>query len=295
MGDGVSEPAAAESAPRRRPATERREKEPPQSLRTCFVVAPIGRDASDIRRRSDQILRHIIDPVVQDLGYGPALRADRISESGRITQQVIQHITDDDLVIADLTGSNPNVYYELALRHALGKPFVQLLTGNDPLPFDIADQRTIMVDHQDLDSVAAAKEELRRQIVGLHELNGRPVETPLSFSVDLAALRSSDNPVEKTNAEMLEMLQSLVRNQRPRIVSRQQGPDVDALHKFVETVVVDGMVTDEDIAALITNTTSANHDEWVETVVEQKALPFLQPNRSSRPPSGGGYSEEPPF
>ncbi|MDQ3305226.1 MAG: hypothetical protein M3535_04470, partial [Actinomycetota bacterium] len=137
------------------------------------------------------------------MGYGPALRADRISESGRITQQVIQHITDDDLVIADLTGSNPNVYYELALRHALSKPFVQLLTGTDPLPFDIADQRTIMVDHQDLDSVASATDELRRQIQALHDSGGR-VETPLSFSVDLASLRSSENPVEKTSAEVLE-------------------------------------------------------------------------------------------
>ena len=70
--------------------------------KSCFVIAPIGNEGSDTRKRSDQILRHIIDPVVVGCGYSTALRADRISESGRITQQVIQHVTDDDLVIADL-------------------------------------------------------------------------------------------------------------------------------------------------------------------------------------------------
>lgn len=187
--------------------------------RTCFVIGPIGASGTEVRKRSDQILRHIIDPVVERMGYQKALRADRISESGRITQQVIQHITDDDLVIADLTGSNPNVYYELALRHALGKPFVQLLAGDDQLPFDIADQRTIMIDHRDLDSVAQGKDELERQIEALQRVVG-PIETPLSFSVDLAALRNSDNPTDKTNAEILAMLQVLTQNSRPRVVMR---------------------------------------------------------------------------
>lgn len=232
--------------------------------KSCFVIAPIGRDNTDIRKRSDQILRHIIDPVVIEAGYAPALRADRISESGRITQQVIQHVTDDDLVIADLTGSNPNVYYELAIRHALGKPFVQLLTGSDPLPFDVADQRTIMIDHQDLDSVASAKEELSRQIMALSGPDAR-VETPLSFSVDLAALRSSDNPLENTAGEMLEMLQTLVNNSKPRIVVRQQGPDIEALRECIEAVINAGAVlTPVIIHGLITDKSSKAHDEWAE-------------------------------
>ena len=40
-----------------------------------------------------------------------------------ITSQVLQHVTEDALVVADLTGRNPNVFYELALRHAIRKPF----------------------------------------------------------------------------------------------------------------------------------------------------------------------------
>lgn len=95
------------------------------SSKICFVVAPIGEPDSDARKRSDQVLRHIICPAVQPLGYEP-VRADQISEPGIITTQIIQHIIDDPLVVADLSGWNPNVFYELALRHALRKPYVQL-------------------------------------------------------------------------------------------------------------------------------------------------------------------------
>ncbi|MDH5201744.1 MAG: hypothetical protein OEW69_00580, partial [Nitrospirota bacterium] len=77
-----------------------------EKKQTCFVISPIGEEGSDIRRRADQILRQIIVPGVSACGF-EAIRADQISEPGLITTQVIQHIIEDPLVLADLTGSNP--------------------------------------------------------------------------------------------------------------------------------------------------------------------------------------------
>jgi len=94
--------------------------EPKEKPKTCLVLAPIGSDGSDIRRRSDDVLKFIIKPVTVDCGY-KAIRADEISEPGIITHQIIQHILEDDLVIADLTDGNPNVFYELALRVVIQK------------------------------------------------------------------------------------------------------------------------------------------------------------------------------
>jgi hypothetical protein len=85
--------------------------------KTCFVIAPIGEPASEIRKRSDQVFTYVITPAVQECGY-TALRADQISEPGLIDSQVIERIVNDPLVIADLTGHNPNVFYELALKYA---------------------------------------------------------------------------------------------------------------------------------------------------------------------------------
>jgi hypothetical protein len=257
--------------------------------KSCFVVAPIGADGSETRKRSDQVLRHVIAPVVQAHGYSKPVRADLISESGRITQQVIQRIVEDDLVVADLTGSNPNVYYELALRHALRRPFVQIMTGNEPLPFDIADQRTIIFDHHDLDSVAAAKDELGRQVAALSG-EGVEVETPLSFAVDMAALRASTNPEDRSRLEMLDMLQDL-RQMTSRALAQGQMNgatvhDVGMLRSFVERVTESGRVVERDIDELISNSTSLDHDRWA-SVLKANMFPFLDPTRdirSSLPP-----------
>ncbi|MBN2209187.1 MAG: hypothetical protein JW759_07815 [Candidatus Coatesbacteria bacterium] len=103
---------------------------PPESshapAKVCFVIAPIGDPDSDVRKRSDQVVKHVIHPALKPLGY-EAVRADQISEPGMITTQIIQHIIDDALLIADLSGRNPNVFYELAIRHALRKPYMQLI------------------------------------------------------------------------------------------------------------------------------------------------------------------------
>ena len=84
-------------------------------MKICFVIAPIGEETSDTRKRSDQVLRHIIAPSVLKHGY-QAIRADQIAEPGMIASQVIQHIVEDALVAADLTDWNPNVFYELSRR-----------------------------------------------------------------------------------------------------------------------------------------------------------------------------------
>lgn len=175
--------------------------------KVCFVIAPIGKDGSDVRLRSDQVLKHIIAPTARDCGYEP-IRADQISEPGLITSQVIQHVVDDALVIADLTGWNPNVFYELAVRHAVKKPIVQIINATESIPFDVAASRTVQVDHHDLDSVARAREEITKQIKAV-ERNPSEVDTPISVAVELQSLKQSDNPLEKSNAEIISMLQEL--------------------------------------------------------------------------------------
>jgi hypothetical protein len=171
--------------------------------RTCFVVSPIGAAGSGIRERADKLLKHVVTPAVSSLGYRP-IRSDQISESGNITSQLIQHLLEDHLVVADLTGSNPNVYYELAIRHSTGLPFIQIIDRAeiDRMPFDIISMRTIPVDLHDLDSVDQAKAEIEKQAKAFNA--GAKVDTPVSLASQMQVLNESANPLEESVAKLID-------------------------------------------------------------------------------------------
>ena len=86
----------------------------------CFVIAPIGEPDSETRKRTDGVFKHIIKKAVN--GQYNAVMAHKLDLPGKITMHIIEKIVTASLVIADLTENNANVYYELALRHALISP-----------------------------------------------------------------------------------------------------------------------------------------------------------------------------
>jgi hypothetical protein len=174
--------------------------------KTCFVIAPIGEPESPTRKRSDQVLKYIIAPAANECGYD-TIRADELSKPGIITNQVTQRILDDPLVIADLTGRNPNVFYELAIRHMVRKPLVQIIQKGEPIPFDVAATRIIQVDHRDLDSVEGAKNEIVKQIAAV-EKDPSEIDTPISVAVDLQTLRHGD-PEQRSIADIVEVISDL--------------------------------------------------------------------------------------
>ena len=113
-----------------------------EQKKQCFIITPIGGDNTETRIKADGLIRAVILPVLDELDIeGKA--AHQIDASGSITKQVIVRIVNDDLVIANLTELNPNVMYELAVRHAKRKPVVVLAEKGTVLPFDIAQERTL--------------------------------------------------------------------------------------------------------------------------------------------------------
>lgn len=71
----------------------------------CFVISPIGEPDYETRKRSDQVLKHVVRPAATSCGY-KAVPADEIDKPGMITSQVIQHVVNDALVVAALTERN---------------------------------------------------------------------------------------------------------------------------------------------------------------------------------------------
>jgi hypothetical protein len=101
-----------------------------------------------------------------------------------ITGQVIDHLSRAKLVIADLSFGNPNVYYELALRHATRKAVVQIIRTSDRLPFDVGQFRTVTIDMTDIFTLVPQldlhRQEITRQCRAALE-DGPIAESPLSL------------------------------------------------------------------------------------------------------------------
>ena len=185
----------------------------------CFVIAPIGESGSDIRKRSDQILEHIIRPAVESCGY-KAVRADEILKPGMITNQIIRHVVEDPLVIADLTGQNANVFYELAIRHFVRKPLVQIIDKVEDIPFDVGSMRTIVINHQDLDSAKEVKIEIKKQIQSLEE-DSSSLENPISIASEGRFV----DEIKKRDQDYLEEMKK-IREQYNEILRRMDAEKV---------------------------------------------------------------------
>lgn len=124
----------------------------------CFIITPIGEDNAPIRRHIDGIIDAAIIPALGEKYDVKA--AHHTKHPGTITKQVIEAIYNAKLVIANLTERNPNVMYELALRHAIGKPAIMIVERGTPIPSDIIMQRTIPY-YNDAKGVLELQEELK--------------------------------------------------------------------------------------------------------------------------------------
>jgi hypothetical protein len=108
----------------------------------AFIIMQIGAKDSPERKRADEIYRFIIAPVVKDVRLEP-YRADQDLTPGAITRKFLSELLNARLVIADLTGRNPNVFYELGIVHAFARPLISIADSASNLPFDAKDERVI--------------------------------------------------------------------------------------------------------------------------------------------------------
>lgn len=84
----------------------------------------------------NSIYENLIKQPLEEIGYHVA-RADSFLDQRNILSDIIRGVTTADLIVADLTTNSPNVFYELGLCHALGRPTVLIAQSIDDVPFDL--------------------------------------------------------------------------------------------------------------------------------------------------------------
>lgn len=117
--------------------------------RECFVIMPFGeKPDGDGTVDFDEVYKDIIKPAVESLNTEGILikcvRCDEETKSGLIHERMIAHILDADVAVVDLTTSNPNVYYELGVRHSLrDRVTVMIRRQGSRNPFNLNGMNTI--------------------------------------------------------------------------------------------------------------------------------------------------------
>ena len=107
-------------------------------LDTCFVLMPFG-DWFDV------YFSQIYALGCKDAGLEP-IRADGLFTTGSVMEQIWEQIKRAKVLLAELSGKNPNVFYELGLAHALRKPVVFVTASLDDVPFDLRHLRVVVYD-----------------------------------------------------------------------------------------------------------------------------------------------------
>ncbi len=105
------------------------------SSNMCFVLMPFTEPFNII-------YKEVIFPSIIGSGL-EALRADEIFSPGSIMEQIRSAIQQSRVCIADLTGRNPNVLYELGIAQTLGKPIILMTQDIEDIPFDLKQMRVI--------------------------------------------------------------------------------------------------------------------------------------------------------
>lgn len=162
-------------------------------LETCFVLMPFG-------GWGDRYFRDIFDPAIRAASFEP-VRGDDLFATGSVIEQIAEQIDRASVLVAELTGRNPNVFYELGIAHARAKPVILISASIDDVPFDLRHLRVIVYDIRDpkwADTLASqmtaflqhAKAEPRKSIPN-------PFRDAGTTSVSLAPEVESPKPTRK--------------------------------------------------------------------------------------------------
>lgn len=132
---------------KRKPRRKMEDKTAPAGENVCFVISPIGKEGTEEHSRYKEIFEYIIKKAIKDSGYElRVIRADDINRTGSFIKDILENLHNSFVVIADLTGQNPNVFYELGVRHCLSPRTILIAQSIDDIPSDLREYRTIVYD-----------------------------------------------------------------------------------------------------------------------------------------------------
>lgn len=190
---------------------------------TCFIAMPITTHEHEAEKYADpehweHVLQALFVPAIEQAGFEPVIPIAKGSHL--IHDVIIRQLSECDMVLCDLSGHNPNVFFELGVRTSLNLPIALIHDGEAKLPFDtsgintpsyrptlhgwhLEEERALLAQHlrDARDSCDGQNPMWRRFGLQITAAQPRSTETPLEAKIDLLAAAVDDLQARRpTNA-----------------------------------------------------------------------------------------------
>lgn len=239
---------------------------------TCFLVGPIGAANSEPRRHADWVA-HIVQKALAGFNLN-VVRADGIPSPGLITAQIIDHIMNAELVIADLTFLNANAFYELGIRHAAQKATIHVFREDETIPFDVADSRAISFNYSHPIEIERATAAIQAAAETVFEPNHK-VWSPVTSAMAFSELSHSKEDKDRLIASLIERIDRLERREmsaRTQMHARTQNPIDTPIDESLQKAGIGSVLADTSLWSAKSVSDSIEANELREKAIRWASL-----------------------
>lgn len=195
----------------------------------CFVLMPIADVHGYEPGHFGRVYEHLLKPAIIAAGYMP-VRADDTVKTDYIVVGIIQNIVESAMVLCDFSARNPNVMYELGIRHAFNKPVVLIRDKKTDKIFDIQGLRYTEYDESlRIDSVNKDIGKITSTISETAAITGKDMNS----IVQLAGIKTAEVPAGQTISSDTKLLLSTFSNFERRLMSIESNSKNSMQANFV--------------------------------------------------------------
>lgn len=241
--------SSKKSVANKKPRRTKKPSEPSASKDTCFTIMPFG-------SWFDYYYEAIYVPAIKSTGLIPR-RADDLYRPSAIVNDIWTLTQESKVILADLSGKNPNVFYELGLAHALTKPAILVTESIDDVPFDLRSLRVIVYDKNEPNWGDVLSQKIETAI---KEILAAPLDAvlPTFLKVNESATKKTVSREEK---ELISMKQDidLIKHQLQTVSSPsartqrtvRRTPSYREALRIAESYLATDVLMDEDIIKVL--------------------------------------------
>lgn len=190
----MNEKAKSASRKNRQPEHTDKNKE---SQKSCFTIMPFG-------GYFDIYYREIYKPAIEEAGL-KAHRADDLYRPSNIIDDIWTFTREATVILADLTGRNPNVMYELGLAHSIQKPAILVTESINDVPFDLRSLRVLEYDKNTPNWGESLQDAITKSVAEILE---SPIKAIPPTFIEVKG-ESNIEPVSSTDKTLLELRNDL--------------------------------------------------------------------------------------